>query len=422
MRRSGTALAFGTVATGGIADAAVTRAKLSNGGALSVIGRSANSSGVPADISASAASGAVLRESGSAIGFGTVATAGIADDAITNAKLANMAANTIKGRITASTGDPEDLTAANLKTILALVQADISGLTTASSPQFAGLNVGHASDTLLARASAGKLSVSGIVLALLTDIREKLTGARTYYVRTDGNDSNTGLVNNSGGAFLTIQAAWNAILQIDQNGYTVTIQIGDGTYTAGLLTSQVPTGPIVIVGNVTTPSNVVISTTAAACFGIICPAVVSLKSMRLQTTTSGSCVNAANGAHITTEALNYHTCAGSHVYAEAGAIVINGANYTITGGAVNHIRSLLGGIINFYGGTATSTGTFSFSTAFAEADTVSCMQALTTFTGGTITGKRYQCTMGGVIQTYGGGASKFPGSVAGTTATGGQYA
>jgi hypothetical protein len=87
MRESGSTIGFGTVATGGIADAAVTRAKLSNGSALSVIGRSANSSGVPADIAASAASGAVLRESGSTIGFGTVATAGIADAAVTGAKL-----------------------------------------------------------------------------------------------------------------------------------------------------------------------------------------------------------------------------------------------------------------------------------------------------------------------------------------------
>lgn len=45
-------------------------------------------------------------------------TFSITDDAVTNAKLANMAVNTIKGRIAAGTGDPEDLTAANVRTII----------------------------------------------------------------------------------------------------------------------------------------------------------------------------------------------------------------------------------------------------------------------------------------------------------------
>jgi hypothetical protein len=42
----------------------------------------------------------------------------IANDAVTNGKLANMAVNTIKGRITTGTGDPEDLTATQVRTIL----------------------------------------------------------------------------------------------------------------------------------------------------------------------------------------------------------------------------------------------------------------------------------------------------------------
>lgn len=75
-----------------VKDAGITNAKLRNSGALSVIGRSANSAGVPADISAVAASGAVLRESGSTVGFGTVATAGIANDAVDDTKVGNRVA------------------------------------------------------------------------------------------------------------------------------------------------------------------------------------------------------------------------------------------------------------------------------------------------------------------------------------------
>lgn len=57
------------------------------------------------------------NHSGDVTSVGDGATT-IANDAVTNAKLANMAANTIKGRITASTGDPEDLTATQVRTII----------------------------------------------------------------------------------------------------------------------------------------------------------------------------------------------------------------------------------------------------------------------------------------------------------------
>ena len=96
-------------------------------------------------------------------GDATLASTGaitVANDAITYAKIQNVSATSrFLGRITASAGDVEELTAANAKTILALAQADISGLTTADSPQFTAVNIGAATDTTLARVSAGVLSV-----------------------------------------------------------------------------------------------------------------------------------------------------------------------------------------------------------------------------------------------------------------------
>lgn len=115
----------GTYPNPSIANSAVGNSQISNRAALSVMGRSANSTGVVADITAGT-DGYVLRRSGTTLGFGTVATGGITNDAITNTKLANMGANTIKGRLSTS-GDPQDLTVAQVQTLLGLSTVALSG-------------------------------------------------------------------------------------------------------------------------------------------------------------------------------------------------------------------------------------------------------------------------------------------------------
>lgn len=118
------------VVTDKIADGAVTDAKLRDSAALSVIGRSADTVGVPADIVA-ASDAQVLRRAGTAVGFGEVATAGIEDDAVTNAKLADMAQATIKGRAaSAGTGNPVDLTDTQVATIVEAVIMTLAGAQT----------------------------------------------------------------------------------------------------------------------------------------------------------------------------------------------------------------------------------------------------------------------------------------------------
>jgi len=69
-----------------IVDNAVGNAALRDSAALSVIGRSANSAGDPADIAAGT-DGYVLRRSGTTLGFGQLALGGIPDDLLTAAKM-----------------------------------------------------------------------------------------------------------------------------------------------------------------------------------------------------------------------------------------------------------------------------------------------------------------------------------------------
>lgn len=53
---------------------------------------------------------------------------GIADNLVSNAKLTDVSSQTIKGRIASGVGDPEDLNAAQVKSILSIAVADVSGL------------------------------------------------------------------------------------------------------------------------------------------------------------------------------------------------------------------------------------------------------------------------------------------------------
>ena len=70
-----------------------------------------------------------MTNAGALAALNQVGSAQISDDAVTNVKLANMAAATFKGRAAgAGTGDPTDLSAAQAKTALAISSADVSGL------------------------------------------------------------------------------------------------------------------------------------------------------------------------------------------------------------------------------------------------------------------------------------------------------
>lgn len=55
---------------------------------------------------------------------GTGGGTGVLDDEVTNAKLANMAQNLIKGRVNSGTGDPQDLTAPQVRSVIASDSGD----------------------------------------------------------------------------------------------------------------------------------------------------------------------------------------------------------------------------------------------------------------------------------------------------------
>lgn len=163
---------------------AVTDAKLRDSAALSVIGRSANSSGDPADIAA-ANDGEVLRRSGTTLGFGTVATAGIADAAVTLAKMENRAQSTIIGRAEGGgTGVPQALTPTQVVAIIDGESPTWTGTHTFTGP---ALRADVTTDDVRIGATAGGVGLfAGLASTNVTAGFVSLQGSELVEVETNG--------------------------------------------------------------------------------------------------------------------------------------------------------------------------------------------------------------------------------------------
>ena len=249
--------------------------------------------------------------------------------------------------------------------------------------------------------------------------RELVTVARNYYVRADGNDANNGLANTAGGAFLTIQKAVDVIADTLDLSANVTINIGPGTYAGATLRRVVGKGSVTITGDTVTPANVTISHTTT-CFNANGTFAYVLTGMKL-TNSAGYGVICAN-AQITIANIEFAACVSGHIYVSApGLLSVASPGYTITGGASYHILVDPNGTLICDGRTVTITGTPAFPNGFCVCVNGTALIRSNTYSGAT-TGKRYDVSLNGAINTLSAAnPTYFPGSVAGTATTGGQY-
>jgi hypothetical protein len=268
-------------------------------------------------------------------------------------------------------------------------------------------------------------SVAGQARANAAAGRELLTSDRTYYVRMDGNDSNTGLANNSAGAFLTIQKAVDVAGALDSSIYNVIVQVADGTYTGvTTLKKLLGSGYLIIKGNLSTPANVLISTTSLNCFqaGTV-GGLFNLQGMKLQAATSGYGILSTIPNVIFFDTMDFGAVAAGHAHIyNSASLVLCGGNYTVSGGGGYHIRCGEMGYTNIAGRTITVSGTPAFGNAFAAAQNSALLFAPGITFSGSATGPRFSATSNGTIFTGGGGASYFPGNAPGTEGAPDLYA
>lgn len=252
-------------------------------------------------------------------------------------------------------------------------------------------------------------------------VREILTGNRTYYVRADGNDSNTGLVNSAAGAFLTIGAAINAAAALDCSTYNITIQVADGTYVANTITLKniLGSGTVTIQGNSGTPTNVVID----GGFAKSTPGTsYTIKDMKLIKSSGSAIIGilSQSGAVINFRGVDFGAGFTYHLYASQMGLINCTGNYTISGAAGYHVLVRDTSIISVESKTVTISGTPAF-TAYCYAINLGNMIANGCTFSGSATGQRYNVSINSLIFTNGGGATYFPGNSSGAAATGGLY-
>jgi hypothetical protein len=342
------------------------------------------------------------------------------------------------------------LAALGFGTVLRVVKAGAANATTAPTINISGLGA-----VPLVRRDGAALAVADLPAGAIFDIfydganarvlgavpssilavtqpllRTRLTANATLNVSTTGNDANA--TGSTSFPFLTIQAAWNyAQKTLDLNGFTLTIQCAPGNYSSGLLgqgliTGQVGPGSVIIQGNTAAPGNVAVNVTNGSAFIGQQGALFQVQGFTISA--SGSGILQGLGIAALNYSVIYHQL---NVFAACSSYQINASicgeiwavgSYSISAGAACHLFADGGAIAYANNVVATVLNNPTFSAAFAAAYNNGLMKLGGTYTfSGTAVGNRYQAFLNSLINTAGGGANYFPGSVAGTAGTNGGY-
>jgi len=260
-------------------------------------------------------------------------------------------------------------------------------------------------------------------------VTDTLQQTLNYYVNPLGSDNNDGLANTAARAFLTIQGALDRLSTFPRDankpsaGLSAKVMLADGTYAEVVKPRSMSAFESVrIIGNATTPTNVIISgTTDAINASAYVGTAYSIESCRL-VAASGYGIRCENGNALSFVGVDFNTATAAHIYANNGGTIECAGNYTISGGSPYHILAAGNGTVDY--GSAAITVTVTANVTFSAATVRLKNSSVATINSGnvtwslgafTVTGKRFDVTELSVLNTYGGSTSYIPGTVAGTS-------
>jgi hypothetical protein len=257
-------------------------------------------------------------------------------------------------------------------------------------------------------------------------VKEALLATRTYYVRPDGNNGNSGLVDTPQGAWKTINYAANFVAKnIDCATNPIVIQVKPGTYNENVLLPPVVgaanNGACVVRGDITDPTQCVVNGQT--------PGVGAFYSLGNGNDwlIEGFKINSASyGIHghanswIRVGKVEFGNCT-VHIQADHMGVVEIQSNYKISNGASRHIAAETRGYVLLTDGiTVTLVGAPAF-TAFSYVTGQALLRGVSLTFVGSATGQRFFVATGGGIEGTGGNANYFPGNAAGDTIAPGWY-
>lgn len=250
--------------------------------------------------------------------------------------------------------------------------------------------------------------------------REKLTANKTYYVRTDGSDSNNGLTNTAGGAFLTVQKAVDTALAIDMSIYSTTISVGAGTFAANVVINGQGNVRLTISGAGSTSTTIGAGSGTGISLSGGC--TVTLSNLAIADNQSVG-IWSRFGAQLylngtvrlgIASARQIGTDTGTYIQSTSGTIELAGnAPYFILAGSAASVVLTSGVKIR-------TTAAIGYADLFYVQNTATlALGASLTWdqTAGAITARKYRCELNGLISTAG---NAIPGATPGIVLTGGQ--
>lgn len=273
---------------------------------------------------------------------------------------------------------------------------------------------------------------AGNLQTQINNLRPFLKANRTYYVRKDGNDSNTGLSNNSAGAFLTIQKAIDVASQLDAWMYGIYIYVGPGTYAENVILKPGIGGgtAIQIIGNdATYGSDTIIAPATGHCINTSgYGGLYTIHGFKLQTGGAGgaSCLYVTNRFELTIYAIDFGSAlTGYHIrLMYYSRIVLGSTGYRISGPCALHAMiTTHANLVLQNAAISVITNPVAIGTFVHTYHNANVLASGITFANKAYaTGAYYNVSLGSIIDTGGGGATYFPGNSAGSVTSPGAYA